>query len=182
MEVVCLEENKCFGARDSSLSIVFILVAESCFTRGIPEHKAPQGEGRLSCIDRRLRSHVKVFERWIQCEPFCDFRPIEDIPPPELNNYLADFFPMVKTQSGEEFTPKSLCRLRSSLERYLRDQSYPESITHSDVFLSSKLAYKTKISLLEHTALLNISTTAGKVDPGNAVVSEVHIDTASHTN
>ncbi|XP_064606266.1 uncharacterized protein LOC135471122 isoform X3 [Liolophura sinensis] len=156
---------------------------ESCFTRGIPEHKAPQGEGRLSCIDRRLRSHVKVFERWLQCEPYCDFRPIEDIPPPELNNYLADFFPMVKTQSGEEFTPKSLCRLRSSLERYLRDQNYPESITHSDVFLSSKLAYKTKMSLLEHAALLNIAT-VGRVDTGNAVTSEAEpqTQTIAHIN
>ncbi|XP_064606268.1 uncharacterized protein LOC135471122 isoform X5 [Liolophura sinensis] len=102
---------------------------------------------RLRYVDRRIRSRINTFESWLQTSTHKDSRAIEDIPPAELDKYLADFFVTVKTQSGEEFSYNTLCALRGSLERYLRDQEYPYSITTSHMFKESRAAWLKKLEV-----------------------------------
>lgn len=69
---------------------------------------------------------------------------MHEIPPGELDEYLAEFFTDLRLPSGEEYKLESLCPLRSYLERYLKDCGYPESIISSSAFAKSQEAYRRK--------------------------------------
>lgn len=106
--------------------------------RGIQPLRRNLHQHRLKHIDRRMRCRINVFESWLQSEPYSDLRAIEDIPPFELDQYLTDFFLSVKTLSGEEYTHSSLSSIRGSLERYLKESGYGESIVLSPLFAGSQ--------------------------------------------
>ncbi|XP_076358316.1 uncharacterized protein LOC143250962 isoform X3 [Tachypleus tridentatus] len=55
-------------------------------------------------------------------------RPLEKIPPKELDSVLASFIVNVKKRNGDEYEPDSLRGLLSSVDRYLRKQRYPVAI------------------------------------------------------
>lgn len=104
---------------------------------------------KLNVIYRSERSRINSFERFIRSKPYKDYREISSIPPDELSSYLAEFFLTVKTQSGGEFSKASLVRLRTSLERYLKEHDYPCSITLSPQFTSARIAFKKKLQVLK---------------------------------
>lgn len=134
----------------------FLSVAEMMRAGGMKHMDAPlrtnaaplwPKESRLEHLGKTVRCHVKGFERWLQ-EMFQDCRPIEEIPSPELDTYLTQYYSSAKTQSGLDFSRKSLLRMRNSLERYLKDQGYPASIVHSPVFAPSLRALKARLRSL----------------------------------
>ncbi|XP_064606826.1 uncharacterized protein LOC135471497 isoform X2 [Liolophura sinensis] len=104
---------------------------------------------KLNVIYRSERSRINNFERFIRSKPYKDYREISSIPPDELSSYLAEFFLTVKTQSGGEFSKASLVRLRTSLERYLKEHDYPCSITLSPQFTLARIAFKKKLQMLK---------------------------------
>ena len=55
-------------------------------------------------------------------------RQLQDIPPPELDAYLSRFLSSVKKQSGDQHEPTALRRIIASVERYLKNLSYSQSI------------------------------------------------------
>lgn len=87
-------------------------------------------------------------ERWLQLPPRSEQRVIEEIPPKDLDAYLADFFTMAKKHDGSEFGATYFERMRSSLERHLREHGYSHSIVKSAVFAASQRAYKSKMVAL----------------------------------
>lgn len=86
-------------------------------------------------------SCVGTMHRWIQRKYPDEHRTIEDIPPIELDFYLAGFFQEVKKPSGTDYSPESLRTLRSYIQGYLETKNYPESITKSRTFLKSQQVY-----------------------------------------
>lgn len=143
------------------------IVGDQCTVTGIPATSrsrttyAPRKNeraDRLRYVDRRIRSRINTFESWLQTGTHKDSRAIEDIPPAELDKYLADFFLTVKTLSGEEFSYNSLCALRGSLERYLKDQEYPYSITTSHMFKESRAAWLKKLEVCKVNERLKLKS------------------------
>lgn len=104
---------------------------------------------------KHMLAAVKIFERWLIDSVHKISRKVEEIPPPQLNIYLKDFFSSVKKVDGTEYNPVSLSTLRSSLDRYLREYNYPCSIVRSEDFLSSQLAYKDRLQKLKLSNLQN---------------------------
>ncbi|XP_064605694.1 uncharacterized protein LOC135470590 isoform X4 [Liolophura sinensis] len=98
---------------------------------------------RLESLDRRRRSHILVFERWLR-NSSSEGRPLEMIPPDLLDRYLAQFFLTIRTSHGEEFSYRSLLSMRTSLSRFLLDGGYPCNITTSTQFRNSQLALHAK--------------------------------------
>lgn len=77
-------------------------------------------------------------------------RPVEQIPPNELDKLLCSFFREVKKLDGGEFEPMSLSAFQCALDRYLRDKNYPyNTLTDVDFALSRSVLNAKKKELKE---------------------------------
>lgn len=111
--------------------------------------------GRTTATMRKTRSDLNIFYGWLQSEPYKDSRQIEDIPPEQLDRLLAEMYASLKPRDGGEYDPKSLKSVRNSLERHLRDKSYPVSTVAAGSFLKSQEAYKKRIQDLKESSFLS---------------------------
>ena len=96
---------------------------------------------------RKTKSDIKKFTDFLAVEQ--ETRPFETIPPKELDMHLARFFLSVKKGNRSECEPDTIKSYQSSLQRYLNDRNYPESLItgasfkHSrDVLTSKRKALK----------------------------------------
>lgn len=103
---------------------------------------------RIQHLDRRQRSHIYIFERWLQSNGYPGEQPFECLSPNDLDQCLAMFFSSIRRRSGEDFAYNSLTSVRTSLARYFRDVGYPYSITSSSFFLKSQSAFKERVKKL----------------------------------
>ncbi|XP_064597634.1 uncharacterized protein LOC135464079 isoform X1 [Liolophura sinensis] len=97
---------------------------------------------------------VTSFERWLRenspdPNQVMETRKMFEIPPPELDVLLVEFFNTVKKPNGEDYNPRSLRSLRTNLARYLKENTYPYSIVTAEVFANSQLAFKNRMRMLE---------------------------------
>lgn len=125
---------------------LFLLPAHGLNTvTGEPAHLLWHGK---QVTAKNMLSAVKVLNNWLSsnCQ---ETRHIEDIPPAELDPYLAHFFSTARNKANADYHPSSFRALRSFIERYLQQVLYPCSIVKSDIFLSSQIAYKTRLIDLE---------------------------------
>lgn len=106
-------------------------------------------EKRLQFRKIQTRCYVKKFESWLGTNYSSDNRPIEDIPPSELDLYLAQFFSTVTSNHQGDYGYNSLRALRSGLERHLREKNYPHSITSSSVFSKSQIAFRRRKQMIQ---------------------------------
>ena len=58
-------------------------------------------ENRNSNTTKKTKTDLNVWTRW--CNSLNERRPMEDIPPEELNSLLAQFFIKVRKLNGDEF-------------------------------------------------------------------------------
>lgn len=96
-------------------------------------------ENKKSMMD--IAKSVATLERWLWAK-FGEERNIEEIPAAELDSYLAEFYPILRKESGEPYHVKSLFNLRYCLDRFLRDRGYQHSISKSQAFERSQFAFK----------------------------------------
>ena len=76
---------------------------------------------------RKTRQNVALLKEFLTLRK--ESRLIEEIPPKELNAYIAEFIITVrKKDSNEDYEPSSLLSLMASFERYLRKKNYGFSI------------------------------------------------------
>ena len=89
-------------------------------------------ENRKSNTTKKAKTDLNVWTRW--CSSINERRPMEDIPPVELNSLLAHFF---RKLNGDEFEPETLTSLQQSFDRFLRhDKNY--SIIQHKIFEKSQ--------------------------------------------
>ena len=69
------------------------------------------------------RKDVRIFEKWLAVSRF-ELRPMDMIPPKELNEHLAVIFISIRKQDGSEYEPSSLTNMLYSFERHLSDNDY----------------------------------------------------------
>lgn len=115
--------------------------------------------GKPNTTVKFIVAAVGTFERWLWTRPGETRRPIYEIPPEELDPLLVEFFTTVKKPSGENYHHESFISLRSRLDSYLRDNEYPFSITHSEMFACSQQAFKNKRLELKEIAKANTHNT-----------------------
>ena len=77
-------------------------------------------ENRNSNTTKKTKTDLSVWTQW--CNSINERRPMEDIPPEELNSLLAQFFIKVRKFNGDEFEPGTLTSLQRSFDRFLHRQ------------------------------------------------------------
>ena len=85
---------------------------------------------------RKTKSDIKKFTDFLAVEQ--ETRPFETIPPKELDMHLARFFLSVKKGNRSECEPDTIKSYQSSLQRYLNDRNYPESLITGASFKHSR--------------------------------------------
>lgn len=95
-------------------------------------------------FSKRILSDVRKFQSWVSGPQYKETRPIQEIPPQELDRYMASFLRGVKTRHGDNYDPNSLHSLRCNIDRYLKDCSYPYSLTKSVEFYQSQAVMKSQ--------------------------------------
>ncbi|XP_064597549.1 uncharacterized protein LOC135464005 isoform X2 [Liolophura sinensis] len=91
---------------------------------------------------------VLTLENWL-VKTAHESRPVNDIPPEQLDAYLTDFFSTVTKESGMDYSRETFCSLRCHLERYLKETDYGHSVMKSAVFVHSQEAYKQRLRSLK---------------------------------
>lgn len=90
---------------------------------------------------RKTEGNVKILYNWLT-EVCTEARKLYEIPPPELNMYLARFFLSVRRPGGSEYEPETLRGYLGSFARHLRENGYQHNIlelhSHAREVLMSK--------------------------------------------
>ncbi|XP_064597096.1 uncharacterized protein LOC135463658 isoform X2 [Liolophura sinensis] len=98
-------------------------------------------------------SAVGYFERWLWSSCHNDARCINNIPPEQLDPYLAEFFFGLKTPSGQDYNPKSLRGFRTYIDRFLKHTEYPVSVINPRLFPQTHLVLNQKIRQLKNVTI-----------------------------
>ncbi|XP_009467379.1 PREDICTED: uncharacterized protein KIAA1958-like [Nipponia nippon] len=114
-----------------------------------PESKnadCPPAPSHKNVIKKRNRnaSDIKIFKDWLVLHCPSETREIYELPPEDLDNYLASFYSSAKRQNGTDFSASSLHFYQSSIERYLKDHNYKYSVVKGLEFRASQEALKLK--------------------------------------
>ena len=83
-------------------------------------------ENRNSSTTKKTKTDLNVWTRW--CNPINERRPMEDIPPEELNSLLAQFFIKVRKLNGD----------KRSFDRFLRQHDKNYSFIQDTIFEKSQ--------------------------------------------
>ena len=102
---------------------------------------------------RKTKAYVKKITDFLGEEQ--ETRPVETIPPRELNMYLARFFLSVRKNNQSECEPDTIKAYQSSLQRYLNDRNYPESLLTGSSFKHSRDVLTSKRKALKQRGLWN---------------------------
>lgn len=103
-------------------------------------------KARISSADKTQQTIIDVLnsvasiERWMWMR-HRESRFVQDVPPHELDAYLVEYFQTLQKPTGEDYKSETFTKLRSCLDRFLRDAKYPASLTKSNVFRRSQSAY-----------------------------------------
>nr|XP_009503107.1 PREDICTED: uncharacterized protein KIAA1958-like [Phalacrocorax carbo] len=87
---------------------------------------------------------IKIFKDWLVLHCPSETHEIYELPPKDLDNYLALFYTSAKRQNGTDFSASSLHFFQSSIERYLKDHNYEYSVVKGLEFKASQEALKLK--------------------------------------
>ncbi|XP_063214390.1 uncharacterized protein KIAA1958-like [Chroicocephalus ridibundus] len=103
-------------------------------------------DGLKKCEKKRKRNigDIKTFKDWLVLHCPLETREIYNLPPEDLDNYLALFYSSAKRRNGTDFSASSLHFYQSSIERYLKDHSYEYSVVKGLEFRASQEALKLK--------------------------------------
>ena len=89
---------------------------------------------------------INVFVKWAEWRKLP--KEVEQYNAVDLDNTLCMFYSEIKTVKGEDYEPDSLAVMQASLDRYLKENMYPHSITKSLIFKRSQEVLEGKCRLL----------------------------------
>jgi DNA-directed RNA polymerase subunit RPC12/RpoP len=68
------------------------------------------------------KCNLKILYKWLVQKE--ELRNIENIPLPELDAYLSEFYINLRKECGQEYEPGTFDSICASIERHLRDNEY----------------------------------------------------------
>ncbi|XP_064596619.1 uncharacterized protein LOC135463292 isoform X4 [Liolophura sinensis] len=84
---------------------------------------------------------VSMLERWTWSK-YNELRQVEKIPPAELDQYLQEFYQVLKKGSGRDYEPPTLKKYRFCIGRFLKENGYAHCLVTSSMFEGSRQAFK----------------------------------------
>ena len=100
-------------------------------------------------IQANIRYALNLITQFLEARG--EKRQIHSIPPKELDSYLSVFYTTVRKSNGDEFQPTSFKTVQNHIDRYLRENKYPYSITKDSLFEQSQAAFRKKRDQLIQT-------------------------------
>ena len=73
-----------------------------------------------------------------------DPRPVHTIPLKQLDDYIAEFFVNIRKKGGAEYDTTTLRSYQSSIDCYLHNHKYGQTIARGNMFEESRRALKKK--------------------------------------
>lgn len=121
-----------------------VLIYPASMSGAAIRKRIPNCEEKPKASVRNIVNAVGILERWLW-RVKGESRRIETLPPQLLDSHLADFFLILrKPRTGDDYDPISYSKVRSYLERFLKENDYPHSISKSPLFDRSQIAYRQK--------------------------------------
>ena len=96
--------------------------------------------------------HIKLLQRFL-IEEKTELRPFHEINATELDQYLAEFFIVLKKADGQDYEPSSIDCVKFAIERALKDEYYPWSICKDREFQRTRAAINAKKIQLKKNGL-----------------------------
>lgn len=90
-------------------------------------------------------------------------RPLESIPPVQLNKLLCIFFMNVRNNHGKEYEPATIRNMACSIDRYLKSKDYGKQLTTSVEFSKVMEVIKSKQKKLKREGKGNLEKRADAV-------------------
>lgn len=87
---------------------------------------------------------AKALHNWLMIGPRFERRPVNEIPPAELDVYLTEFFATVRKADGTDYLPLSFQALRTAIGHFLSMKGYTHAISTSSLFRGSQAAYQAR--------------------------------------
>ncbi|XP_064596618.1 uncharacterized protein LOC135463292 isoform X3 [Liolophura sinensis] len=110
------------------------------------------GERKPSQTITDISTAVRTMERWLFHKYGIHLK-LEELAPSDLDTHLSEIYYDLRKQDGSFYDAGYLMKFRSYIERFLREHDYPLSITRSNEFSKSRLAFsKRKQELLRNNA------------------------------
>lgn len=100
-------------------------------------------ENRNPNTVRKTENCMSRFTDWLK-EEKNETRSIMDVDPITLDIYVGGFLYALKNKEGQDYEPDTLTSYHRSIDRYLRENKYPESIITSDSFRTSREVLATR--------------------------------------
>lgn len=104
-------------------------------------------DNKNAATERRTNSDMKVFTEFLDEKG--ETRPIETIPPIELDTLVSMFVISVRKVDGSEYEPVSLRTMVSTIDRYLKEKQYALSNVRSIKFARTQEALQSKLKQLK---------------------------------
>ncbi|XP_064596910.1 uncharacterized protein LOC135463552 isoform X22 [Liolophura sinensis] len=112
----------------------------------LPVQQRPKATVESRQQEWNTTSSIRTLRRWLLQRPVVENRAPEDIPPEELDAYLAEFYMTVRrNDTGTDYRPHAMKSLRYGIGRYLKQHNYQIAITRSPLFHKSTLAFMERI-------------------------------------
>jgi hypothetical protein len=92
----------------------------------------------------KTKQHVQLFQDYIFATKG-DSSNIDTLDPATINEYLSSFYLGIRKKNESEYEPNYPKNIQYSLERHLRKQTYPKSITEDNEFYESREIWKAKL-------------------------------------
>ena len=97
---------------------------------------------------RTTQTWLTVWMKWCKARNIDD--KIERYSPQALDEVLKKFYVEVRKKDGSEYEPDSLRVMQASIDRYLRQKNYPDSIISGREFKKSQETLNSKAKLLRY--------------------------------
>ena len=91
---------------------------------------------------RKTKSDIATLNLFLKSKG--ETRDINHIPPRELNDIICMFLLSVRRKDGSEYEPSSLRGMITSIDRHLKENYYPTTITNGDEFYKTRSVLTTK--------------------------------------
>ncbi len=121
-------------------------------------------KGKNKNTKRKTLGDLAMFKRFIFNENAEERDPM-DIPPNQLDIYIAAYLTKIKISATQEYQPGTLQNKLSSLARHFRDNQYPHSLTDSKIFPKTNKSLKTKQKELKQQGYGDRPNAAQEITP-----------------
>ena len=96
--------------------------------------------------------HINKFTKFLLTDKE-ELRPFHEIEPVELDNYLSEFFMNLKMSDGTDYEPVTIQSIKCAIERRLREEYYPATISESLEFNKTRQVLQAKMKYLKKQGL-----------------------------